>query len=135
MSENTHSLSSSAEDAADKDTESSRHGGLWGWFRSLTGSKNGDSALRDTFEELIEEHEERVASIDPGEKALIENILNLGGLTARDVMVPRVDIGAVKLTHRWKTSSALSITRPIPDSRFTARRWTTSLGWSTSRMF
>ena len=97
MSENTPSLSSSAEDSADKDTESSRYGALWGWFRSLTGSKNGDSALRDTFEELIEEHEERVASIDPGEKALIENILNLGGLTARDVMVPRVDIGAVEV--------------------------------------
>ena len=57
--------------------------------------KNGDSTLRDTFEELIEEHEERVDSIDPGERALIANILNLGGLTAHDVMVPRVDIGAV----------------------------------------
>jgi CBS domain containing-hemolysin-like protein len=66
-----------------------------GWLRSLTGSKNGDSALRDTFEELIEEHEERVDSIDPGERALIENILNLGGSTAHDVMIPRVDIGAV----------------------------------------
>jgi len=97
MSENTHSLSSSAENSADKGAESSRHAGLWGWFRSLTRSKNGDSALRDTFEELIEEHEERVASIDPGERALIENILNLGGLTARDVMVPRIDIGAVEV--------------------------------------
>ncbi len=97
MSENSESLSSSAPESAEKNGEPARGGGFWGWVRSLTGSKNGDSALRDTFEELIEEHEERVASIDPGERALIENILNLGGLTARDVMIPRVDIGAVEV--------------------------------------
>ena len=97
MSENTHPLSSPAEVSTDKNPDSLKNGGFWSWIRSLTGSKNGDSALRDTFEELIEEHEERVASIDPGERALIENILNLGGLTARDVMVPRVDIGAVEV--------------------------------------
>lgn len=94
MSEDAHSLSSS-EEVAPKSSEQQRNSGLMGWLRSLTGSKNGDSALRDTFEELIEEHEERVDSIDPGERALIENILNLGGSTARDVMIPRVDIGAV----------------------------------------
>ncbi len=71
--------------------------GLFGWLRSLTGSKNGDSTLRDTFEELIEEHEEHVESIDPGERALIANILNLSGLTAQDVMIPRADIGAVEV--------------------------------------
>jgi len=97
MSENSHSLSSPAEVSTDKNPNSLKSGNFWSWIRSLTGSKNGDSALRDTFEELIEEHEERVASIDPGERALIENILNLGGLTARDVMVPRVDIGAVEV--------------------------------------
>ncbi len=94
MSEDTQSIQT-AENTPVKGGEPQRGSGLMGWVRSLTGSKNGDSALRDTFEELIEEHEERVASIDPGERALIENILNLGGLTARDVMVPRVDIGAV----------------------------------------
>ena len=97
MSENTQSLSPQAEEPDEKSTEAPRNGGLWGWIRSLTGSKNGDSALRAPFEEIIEEHEERVASIDPGERALIENILNLGGSTARDVMVPRVDIGAVEV--------------------------------------
>ena len=97
MSENTHSLSSPAEVSTHKNPNSLKCRNLWSWIRSLTGSKNGDSALRDTFEELIEEHEERVASIDPGERALIENILNLGGLPARDVMVPRVDIGAVEV--------------------------------------
>jgi CBS domain containing-hemolysin-like protein len=97
MSEDAQPISSRPENTTPKNGEPQRNSGLLGWIRSLTGSKNGDSALRDTFEELIEEHEERVASIDPGERALIENILNLGGLTARDVMVPRVDIGAVEV--------------------------------------
>jgi magnesium and cobalt transporter len=97
MSEDAQSLTPEAENTAAKDGEPQRNTGLLGWVRSLTGSKNGDSTLRDTFEELIEEHEERVVSIDPGERALIENILNLGGLTARDVMVPRIDIGAVEV--------------------------------------
>lgn len=91
MSEDAQPLSQTAAEPATKS------GGLWGWIRSWFGAKNGDSALRDTFEELIEEHEERVDAIDPGERALIENILNLGGLTAHDVMVPRVDIGAVEV--------------------------------------
>lgn len=95
MSEQTPTLPAPAADTDAKNGEPQRNGGFWGRIRSLVGTKNGDSALRDTFEELIEEHEERVESIDPGERALIENILNLGGLTARDVMVPRVDIGAV----------------------------------------
>lgn len=61
--------------------------------------KNADSTLRDTFEELIEEHEERVEAIDPGERALIANILNLSGLSAYDVMIPRADIGAVDINE------------------------------------
>jgi CBS domain containing-hemolysin-like protein len=59
--------------------------------------KNGDSTLRDTFDELIEEHEKRVDSIDPGERALIANILMLSGLSAHNIMVPRADIGAVSV--------------------------------------
>ncbi len=97
MSEDTQSLSPPSENGTAKNGEQQRPTGLLGWVRSLIGSKNGDSALRDTFEELIEEHEERVDSIDPGERALIENILNLGGLTAEDVMIPRADIGAVEV--------------------------------------
>ena len=97
MSEDSPSLSPTAAEPTPRNGESQRNGGFFGWLRSLVGAKNGDSALRDTFEELIEEHEERVVSIDPGERALIENILNLGGLTTRDVMIPRVDIGAVEV--------------------------------------
>jgi magnesium and cobalt transporter len=63
------------------------------------GQKNVDSTLRDTFEELIEEHEKRVEAIDPGERRLIANILNLSGLSAYDGMIPRADIGAIEINE------------------------------------
>ena len=99
MSEETQSLSSgggsgnNAEEALEQD----KRPGLLDKILPWRTTKNADSTLRDTFEELIEEHEQRVDSIDPGERALIANILNLSGLTASDVMVPRADIGAVDI--------------------------------------
>jgi CBS domain containing-hemolysin-like protein len=74
-----------------------RRPGLLARILAWRTPKNGDSTLRDTFEELIEEHEERVDSIDPGERALIANILMLSGLSAHNIMVPRADIGAVSV--------------------------------------
>jgi len=92
---NDPSPTTSSDAAAEPAQETGRQPGLLSRLMAWWTPKNGDSTLRDTFEELIEEHEERVDSIDPGERALIANILNLGGLTAHDVMVPRADIGAV----------------------------------------
>jgi magnesium and cobalt transporter len=77
--------------------EPEKRPGLFDIILPWRTTKNSDSTLRDTFEELIEEHEERVESIDPGERALIANILNLSGLTAYDIMIPRADIGAVEV--------------------------------------
>lgn len=57
--------------------------------------KADEPSVRDTIEELIEETEEGEASLDPEEKTLLTNILNLRNLTAEDVMVPRADIAAV----------------------------------------
>lgn len=74
-----------------------KHGGVTGWLRSVFGARNGDTSLRDTFEELIEEHEDDRDSIDPGERTLIKNILNLSGLSAEDIMVPRADIVAIEI--------------------------------------
>jgi len=91
----SQSLASLSVDTAEAGDEPHKPGGLLAWIRRLKSPKNGDSTLRDTFEELIEEHEERVETIDPGERALIANILNLGGLSAHDVMIPRADICAV----------------------------------------
>ena len=54
--------------------------------------KSEPETLRDTIEELIEESEEEEPSIESGERALLENVLNLRELTALDVMIPRADI-------------------------------------------
>ncbi|MHA1538604.1 MAG: CBS domain-containing protein, partial [Alphaproteobacteria bacterium] len=64
------------------------------WLRGRR-ARNGED-LRDSIAELIEEHEESGASIDPDERALLRRILNLHELTLDDVMVPRVDIVAVE---------------------------------------
>ena len=75
--------------------------GLWHWLRGLFGAKNGDSSLRDTIEEIIEESErEDHADVPIGshERVMLRNILKLRLLTAYDVMVPRADIAAVDIS-------------------------------------
>tara|TARA_B100000674_G_C37975238_1_gene978961 strand:+ start:1168 stop:2088 length:921 start_codon:yes stop_codon:yes gene_type:complete len=68
---------------------------IWRWVRSLRNGRNG-SNIRETFEELIEQHEERELPIDDRERALLEKVLTMGELTVNDVMVPRADIIAVE---------------------------------------
>jgi magnesium and cobalt transporter len=64
------------------------------WLRARRRSRNGE-ALRETLEELIEEREDSDADIEPDERVLIKNILNLHDQTVEDVMWPRTDIVAV----------------------------------------
>jgi magnesium and cobalt transporter len=64
------------------------------WLKQLGRARNGEPSLREELEELIEEHEDD-APIDPHERRLLVNILQLHELTATDVMVPRVDIVAL----------------------------------------
>jgi magnesium and cobalt transporter len=81
------------EDTADNGT--AKPMGVWRWLRSLRNGRNG-SNIRETFEELIEQHEERELPIDDRERALLEKVLIIGELTVNDVMVPRADIVAVE---------------------------------------
>jgi len=73
----------------------------WQWLKGLFGHRNGDSSLRDTIEEIIEEigesdaQEEAYGTIGDHERVMLANILKLRHLTAYDVMVPRADIVAV----------------------------------------
>lgn len=57
-----------------------------------------DSSLRETIEELIEDTDESTPSIELDERLLLGNVLSLRDLTAKDVMVPRVDIIAIPVT-------------------------------------
>ena len=66
--------------------------GLRQWLKQWRGQDEGD--LREEIEELIEEHQEE-EPIDPHERRLLRNILNLHELSASSVMVPRADIFAL----------------------------------------
>ncbi len=68
--------------------------GVRGWLRKILRPRNGAETLRDTIEELIEQ-EDSVETAGGDELIFLRNVLNLRNLTARDVMVPRVDIIAV----------------------------------------
>ena len=71
---------------------------ILGWLRRLRRPRNGEGRLRESFEELIEEHEEAQETIVPEEWAMLRNILTLDRTRVDDVMVPRADIVAVEAT-------------------------------------
>ena len=96
---------------SEPNAEPRKPGGLLGWLKSISGLRNGDSALRDTFEELIEEHETREQPIDPDERMLLANILKFGGLAASDAMIPRADIVAVEIESSLKDVITLMTTK------------------------
>ena len=83
-------------------TSSGWLGGIWHWLRGLFRGRNGDSALRETIEEIIEEIEEgkndqaSATPITDDERVMLANLLKQRLLTAYDVMVPRADIVAVE---------------------------------------
>jgi CBS domain containing-hemolysin-like protein len=76
-------------------------GRIWHWLRGLVRGRNGDSALRDTIEEIIEEIEETESEqasatpISDDERVMLANLLKQRHRTTYDVMVPRADIVAV----------------------------------------
>ncbi len=65
------------------------------WLRGLARIGEGD--LRESLEEVIEEHEDDGESLDPGQREMLLNILSFGELQADDVMVPRADIVAIEI--------------------------------------
>ncbi len=106
-------------DPATGEPSSRKPGGLRGFLRALLG-RNGDSQLRDSFEELLEQHDDRETPIDPDERALIDNILNVGEETAYDVMVPRADIVSVPVDTNL--DDLVAIMSRQPHSRYPVHR-------------
>ena len=78
--------------------------GIRQWLSGLFKSRNGDSHLRETIEEIIveiqesEDESEAATPISTDERMMLGNILKLRHLTTYDVMVPRADIVAVDIT-------------------------------------
>ncbi len=67
------------------------------WLRGIGWSRNGDASLRESLEEVIEEHEEAETSIDPEERLMLMNILSFSEKRVDDVMVTRADITAIEI--------------------------------------
>lgn len=78
--------------------ETKPQGFFRGLLRGTRFGRNSDSSLRETFEELIEQHEENEPPVDPVARAMLDKVLTVGALTVSDVMVPRADIIAVDVS-------------------------------------
>lgn len=115
MADSQSASSNAQSDGGSGDPGSRRPSGFRNLMRGLLG-RNGESQLRDSFEELLEQHDDRETPIDPDERALIENILKVGARTAYDVMVPRADIVSVPL--HTALEELVSIMTRQPHSRY-----------------
>jgi len=56
----------------------------------------GDADLRESIEEVIDEHEATPNSLNPEQREMLMNIISFGELEVDDVMVPRTDIVALE---------------------------------------
>ncbi len=71
--------------------------GIVSWLRRTFFGGKGDPSLRESLEEIIEEHEDDGGGdkIGEDERSMLFNVLSYGSMRADDIMVPRVDIVAV----------------------------------------
>jgi len=75
-----------------------RDANMSGWLNWLKGIARGkpEQSLRESLEDIIDEHEEAAAHApDQGEREMIRNLLEFGEMSVDDIMVPRSDIYAV----------------------------------------
>lgn len=83
-------------DATDRPSSSSAASRQrFGWLRALLGG-NGDNTLRESLEEVIEEHDDTRRSLTDEERHMLVNILSFGQLRVDDIMVPRADVIAIE---------------------------------------
>ena len=60
-------------------------------------SNGSDASLRESLEDVIEQHEHSEEDFSPEEHSMLLNILGFGEKVVEDVMVPRADITAIDL--------------------------------------
>ncbi len=81
---------------ADSDTSTATLGErLKNLLRGISGGGEGD--LKESIEDVIDEHADEGDTLDPEQRAMLTNILGFGELQADDIMVPRADIVAVDI--------------------------------------
>ncbi len=78
-------------------SESRENGGNTLWQRLLALlRRRGEESLRDSIEELLEEHADDTATPEEtAERALLRNVLEVGEMRVGEIRVPRTDIIAV----------------------------------------
>jgi len=74
-----------------------------------------DTTLRESLEDVIEQHETDAGDITPEERSMLLNILDFGELRVDDVMVPRADIVAIEDT--WPLAQIISVFQQAGHSR------------------
>ena len=92
---------------------------FWQRIRSALGG-NGDTTLRESLEDVIEQHEVEGDSLSAEERSMLQNILAFGELRVEDVMVPRADIVAVE--HVASIGDLIDVFRTAGHSRLPVYR-------------
>lgn len=75
-------------------------------IQHLIGNK-GDSSLRESLEDVLEEHESTEESLTSQERLMLLNILDFNELRVEDVMVPRADVLAIDETQNLQEVLAM----------------------------
>ncbi len=96
-------------------------GGILNWLMGLLRG-GGDADLRESIEEVIDEHEASPNSLNPEQREMLMNIISFGELEVDDVMVPRTDI--VALEAGASSSDVVSTFRQAHHSRLPVYRET-----------
>ncbi|TDI61136.1 MAG: HlyC/CorC family transporter [Alphaproteobacteria bacterium] len=88
-----------------KNPETPTSSPLRAFLRKFGLGGNGDSSLRESLEEVIEEHEDARDEETLGEEGreMLLNVLKYNELRTADIMVPRADIVAVEISTPFKT--------------------------------
>jgi CBS domain containing-hemolysin-like protein len=120
MSDDSHSRSPRANGATTEQPAQTIGGTIRTWLKAFVGANDGD--LRESLEEVIEEHEDDGESLDPGQREMLYNILSFGELQVDDVMVPRADI--VGLDVDTSLDKLIEILRTARHSRLLVYRET-----------
>ena len=67
------------------------------WIKTLGQRRNGNASLRESLEEVIEEHEVDADPMVAEERVMLMNLLDFGERRVGDVAVPLADIDAVEI--------------------------------------
>ena len=80
------------------DTNSTGEGPLSRWANGLAARLRGQGpSLRESLEDVIEEHSEDQGALSSEERLMLLNIMSLREMKISDVMVPRADIVAIDI--------------------------------------